>query len=144
VKVENQVPSFDNQESMSSQGFLLLNIVGALGIILLFMLGRKSVQNPAKLDLKLVPKNALVGPDDLYFHFGPESFPKTRNLNIRFMYNGNDFDAYEVLGVPPGCSLERIRFGFERRLRESGPESHAFFHAAYKAIIENFYQSQAV
>lgn len=120
----------------------MLNIAGAVGIILLFLIGRKSVQSPAKLSLKLVPKNALIPAEDPFVHFGPESFPKTRNLNIRFVYNGNDFDAYEILGVPPGSSIERIRFGFERRLRESGPESHAFFHAAYKAVVDNFYQSR--
>jgi hypothetical protein len=139
-KVEILFNHLDNKESMSSQGFLLLNGLVAIGVVVMFLWGRNSIAKPSRLNLK-EPKKSISNIDE-FTPFGSEHFSGIRNLNTRFMYNGNDFDAYEILGIPAGSSIERIRFGFERCLRESDPESHPFFHAAYRAIVANFYESR--
>lgn len=57
-----------------------------------------------------------------------------RSLNVIFNYNGHSWDAYEVLGLPAGSSIERVKEAYQVRLSESDDSSKAFLQAAYKAI----------
>lgn len=55
-------------------------------------------------------------------------------LNILFQYNGETWDAYEVLGLPAGSSAEAAQKAYEACISKQ-PESAAFFKAACDAII---------
>lgn len=55
-------------------------------------------------------------------------------LNVFFNYNGHSFDAYEVLGVPAGSTLEEVRSAFDKCLKMHDTESQELFHLAFTAI----------
>ncbi len=57
-----------------------------------------------------------------------------RPLNVVFNYNGETWDAYEVLGLPAGSSMERVEQAHRESLQRSDPSSHAFMNAALGAI----------
>lgn len=58
-----------------------------------------------------------------------------KTLNVIFNYNGHSWDAYEVLGVPAGSSLERVKSALEEGLKQVDPESRVFLETAYQAIL---------
>ncbi len=54
-------------------------------------------------------------------------------LNILFQYNGETWDAYEVLGLPAGSNYEQAKIAFEIAIKEKR-DSEAFLRAALDAI----------
>jgi hypothetical protein len=61
-------------------------------------------------------------------------FTRPSILNIHFSYNGHDFDAYEVLGVPAGTSLEKVEIAYRTALEKAESSSREFLDAAFRAI----------
>lgn len=57
-----------------------------------------------------------------------------RSLNVVFNYNGHSWDAYEVLGLPAGSSMESVEVAYQESLRRVDEGSKAFMQAAYEAI----------
>jgi hypothetical protein len=70
--------------------------------------------------------------------------PVERPLNVVFNYNGESWDAYEVLGLPAGSSLESVERAFQESLQRvdsgarplyaSGPRGHP----GAVGILQNF------
>lgn len=58
-----------------------------------------------------------------------------RPLNVHFNYNGHSWDAYEVLGLPAGSSLEKVEAAFKESIARVDVGSKPFMEAAYKAIV---------
>ncbi|MCB0365366.1 MAG: hypothetical protein H6624_08580 [Bdellovibrionaceae bacterium] len=58
-----------------------------------------------------------------------------KSLNVIFNYNGHSWDAYEVLGLPAGSSIEKVKAAFEESLAQVDPESRVFIETAYRAIV---------
>lgn len=68
----------------------------------------------------------------------PEVRKQDRPLQVFFNYNGETFDAFEVLGLPAGASAEQIG----RRLRELSNEGSLrdrSLHAAAFQALETTY-----
>lgn len=61
-------------------------------------------------------------------------FASEKSLNVMFLYNGHNFDAYEVLGLPAGSRREQVESAYRRALSASAAESHGFYEAALQAI----------
>lgn len=61
---------------------------------------------------------------------------QTKNLNVLFMYNGHDWDAYEVLGAPAGASLPLVTARYQELIRGADKGQLEFFEAAYQAILK--------
>lgn len=59
-----------------------------------------------------------------------------RELNIIFQYNGHDFDAYEVLGVPAGSSIDEVRRAHERALKTSDVEAKEMLDMALESVLK--------
>lgn len=57
-----------------------------------------------------------------------------RPLNVIFNYNGESWDAYEVLGLPAGSSQERVEAAFNDSMGRVDDKSKPFMLAAYDAI----------
>lgn len=55
-------------------------------------------------------------------------------LHVHFNFNGHSWDAFEVLGIKMGCSIEEIELALAKNLAHSAPDSHEFYNAAYSAI----------
>ncbi len=70
---------------------------------------------------------------------GPERFSHIqptgeRPLNVMFNYNGHSWDAYEVLGLPAGSSLEKVDEAYSQALKKADVASRGFLTAAHAAI----------
>lgn len=58
-----------------------------------------------------------------------------RELNVIFQYNGHDFDAHEVLGVPAGAGRQTVEKAYQELRKKSDSDSHEFIDTAYRAIV---------
>lgn len=114
--------------------FLLLNLII---VILLFILIRRSKGNDAPSKLNFNKKTPIdTGSFDFIFKSKQEnndSYEKV--LNILFQYNGETWDAYEVLGLPAGSHIEAAKKAYEVAVLNQ-PESKAFLKAALDAVIQ--------
>ncbi len=86
-------------------------------ISIIFLWGRRDSRNPSKLNLT------------------PSDMPNSKDVNPLFMYNGHSWDAFEVLGVPPGSSMEQIKKAFEESLIKTDRNSHEFLKTALTTIL---------
>jgi hypothetical protein len=66
----------------------------------------------------------------------PDKVPQQKKLNFHFIYNGHSWEAYEVLGLTPGASVEAVEEAYKKSLATSDPQSHDFMTTAYEAIIK--------
>jgi hypothetical protein len=67
-----------------------------------------------------------------YSHIQPSG---ERPLNVVFNYNGHSWDAYEVLGLEAGSSLEKVEVAFREAAIKVEAGSRPFLEAAYQAIL---------
>ena len=129
--------------------FLLYYAVGTLIAILLFMRGRR----PRGMQLKLGGKRGLDDAQASRMGEKPDSragasrgaepspprevnpAEAERMLNVMFNYNGHSWDAYEVLDLPAGANIARVREARESALEKVDPSSRDFIEAAYRAIL---------
>ena len=56
---------------------------------------------------------------------------------VVFNYNGETWDAHEVLGVARTDSLDSIKNTYSQRLQEMGDKAATFLKAAYDAILKS-------
>jgi len=108
--------------------------------LLIFLLAMSKKRKGMRLRLKgTSPKRGpdnlvhLDGrkPPDKYSHIQPAG---ERPLNVVFNYNGHSWDAYEVLGLPAGSSLESVERAYREALKSVDPGSSGFIEAAFHAI----------
>jgi len=117
----------------------------AVLFIVIYLLWRPAKHKPSRLKLRqndpakaLEPaqngaKSQSPGQD---FKNAPENSTRTeRQLNVIFQYNGHDFDAYEVFGVPAGTNLQNVKTAYEEILLKADSESRTFYEVAYRAIL---------
>jgi len=62
--------------------------------------------------------------------------PRSKSLNVHFQWNSHPWDAYEVLGIPAGCSPEAAAVAYQEQIKNGDPDSMLFFKAAYEAILK--------
>lgn len=55
-----------------------------------------------------------------------------------FVYNGHDWDAYEVLGVSPYSSFSEVTKVYQQQIKKADPGKHEFMQTAYMAILKKF------
>lgn len=60
--------------------------------------------------------------------------PREKNLNVLFNYNGHTWDAYEVLGLPAGASLDQVRVAYDKECAKVSRDSREFLTTAFRAI----------
>ncbi len=68
----------------------------------------------------------------------PEIRKQDRPLQVYFNYNGETFDAFEVLGLPAGATAEQIGKRL-KELKENGPIGDRSLHAAAFLALETTY-----
>ena len=136
---------------MNSQDFLMLNVACGLVFVVWYLSSRRnSGRRPTQLNLKAADSQPVllkaeerseklttpvVKAEAVKSVSSTESRP-VKNLNIVFMYNGHNFDAYEVLGVPAGSALPEVTRAYQQALQKTDPAGHEFLEAAYKAIMD--------
>lgn len=147
---------------MSSQDFLFINIGAAVVFIVWYLSARKkTTRQPVKLNLHAKDSAPVTLPaankqdhsqaskaslntnvpiniqeaHRIRDQKNAQANVKLKNLNQFFNYNGHTWDAYEVLGVPGGSSLEKVTQAYQEALKSTNKESHVFLETAYKAIL---------
>lgn len=80
---------------------------------------------PSQKEAWLEPEKVVAAP--------PE---KAKNLSIFFMYNGHDWEAHDVLGVPQGASLTLATEAYQKLLKTEDPSTFEFYEGAYNAILQ--------
>jgi hypothetical protein len=122
--------------------FLFLN--AAVVALVVFYILRRRPRSPLKYSLKPSGKGDSEKSPSQESSFGiktpaaPASGAagyQGKSLNVIFNYNGHSWDAYEVLGIPAGSSLERVKSALEEGLKQVDPESRVFLETAFQAIL---------
>ncbi len=109
--------------------FLYLN--GLLVLALIIYLLRRPKNRMSRLKLKNAHDVARAsdGPPA-----GETHFKRERALNVIFQFNGHDFDAYEILGVPAGSQWPAVESAYDRVLKTCDPGDDEIYHHAFNAI----------
>lgn len=114
--------------------FFALNLgILVLGVIYLFW--RIPRGSGFKLNLK---KGGRVFSPSFGSSRVPEVRKKDRPLQVYFNYNGETFDAFEVLGLPAGATAEQIGNRM-KELKDEGPIKDRSLHAAAFQALETTY-----
>lgn len=134
---------------MDSQLFLYLNLALAVFFLGWFWTARKNRgMTPTRLRLRTssremgtsksqIPTTSRYSNPLPKNSFSEDSVVrKAKNLNILFLYNGHDWDAYEVLGVPAGASLPLVTEKYQKLVKEADQGQLEFYQAAYQAILK--------
>lgn len=142
---------------MESQSFVVgLLILAALFFIAWFIAGRKggygrpNVLNMKKgegvsrailqSDMAPTPEYRDVTPqaEKLTQYSGAShlSPPPPPPAQATFVYNGHDWDAFEVLGVSPYSSFSEITKQYQIAIKKADGGKHEFLQAAYMAILK--------
>jgi hypothetical protein len=53
-----------------------------------------------------------------------------------FIYNGHDWDAYEVLGLSPYSSFSELTRVYQQQIKKADSGKHEFLQTAYMAILK--------
>ncbi len=96
-------------------------------LVIVWILYNRKNSKPSKLNLRAGYKNL----PDLVQKTKGKGGPKS--LDCLFMYNGHEFNAYEVLGIPAGSPIAAAEVAYET-LKSTTKSDHDFFHAAFDAI----------
>jgi hypothetical protein len=123
--------------------FVYLLFYSAIVILLVVMFirnGRR--QAPSQLRFgprRLEPGGSTSAPDlnlieSPQIHGGVNVRSRARALNVFFNYNGETFDAYEILGIPAGCGLPEARAHYERTFAAKTQCERFVYDAAILAL----------
>lgn len=140
---------------MNSQLFFFLNLAIGAGFLFWFLAGRKapgsqptplgSPKRPAAPPpkLRVVPAEPVVEQNraaekDAGAEERDRRIANAKSLNVPFLYNGHDWDAYQVLGIPAGASLPLVTKRYQDLLKDSVGGQREFYEAAYAAILKQF------
>ena len=121
-----------NNESVNPRHFILINGVLIALIVISFIIVKRGPRNPTRLRLK----NPRPRPNQPTVTVKPHAndVASEKSLNVFFNYNGHSWDAYEVLGVPAGSSLDAVRRAFHKAQSKQNGEAYDFVEAAFRAI----------
>jgi hypothetical protein len=146
------------------QHFLILNGLVVTLVVLSFIVMRRAPKGPVKLELrdeievasdqareaKAVaekPKPKFRDPRLGWKDYQPrlkrprvevlEPEDSGRSLNAFFNWNGHTWDAYEVLGIPGGSSVESARIAHDRAAALADAETLPFLKAALTIITNS-------
>lgn len=97
---------------------------------------KKMAETNLKNNLKNDPKNDPKS--DRSTQQTSPATPKRQFLPILFLYNGHDWDAYEVLGIEPGATLPQITAKYQLLIQNADPGKTEFLETAYKIILKKF------
>ena len=153
----------DKGSGLSAKQFLLLNTVFVILVVISYLFAKRGSRPPSKLRMiggsrstgspmtAASPKN-MVEVEEVedtvtnwsiqsegFTKPGPKSTspPKVKELNVMFSFQGKSWDAYQVLGLPAGSSLQAVNLQYQRLSQGSSSQSASLYQAAYQAILAN-------
>lgn len=148
---------------MDSQQLLYIILIALVFLFGLFLTVRRKPSQPTKLNVKAGEEfqstpskkqtgnkvnNLIEEPKDQPFLVEPArtkkevwlepepKLEKAKNLSIFFMYNGHDWEAHDVLGIPQGASLTIATEAYQKLLKNEDPSTFEFYEGAHNAILQ--------
>ncbi|WP_409477791.1 hypothetical protein [Pseudobdellovibrio sp. HCB154] len=125
---------------INSQLLLYLNLGIGLLLVLYFLSGRHKPKQPTRLNMRAKGSAEKVpvvleaeGKQEVAVTSG-EPREVGRSLAVMFMYNGHDWEAHDVLGVPQGASMHQVTMVYQELVKKSDARSLQFYEHAYAAI----------
>lgn len=126
---------------ISSQQIFYFGLLVAAFLVLLFSV-RRGQKPPTKLNLRAGEggprerKPAVRNGETISKEVEEAQAlaPGERSLNAVFNYNGHNFDAYEVLGLPAGARQAQVDEAYRRELAKSSEQSRDFIETAYRTL----------
>lgn len=113
--------------------FVLLNIIFI--IMFIYWLNKdKNKQKPSKLNFNRKKPLDSGTFDSILKDKSENNDQYEKVLNILFQYNGETWDAYEVLGLPAGSSVEDARKAYSN-MCPIRKDDTGFLQAALDAIV---------
>lgn len=91
--------------------------------------------NQKKPDFK-IEKMTILEPENVVQM--KDHVAKSKTLSIYFMYNGHEWEAHEVLGVPAGASMPQVTESYQKLIITSDPSTFSFYESAYQAILKRW------
>ena len=119
---------------MNSQQLLFINLIIIVIAALFFKLRRRKRQLPV-----IPPANEPVPAEIITAEVTPKITRIPREPGREqtfFVYNGHEWEAFEVLGLPSGVSLEIATRHYQELIRTSDPSTFEFYDAAYTCILK--------
>lgn len=88
--------------------------------------------------VKLVvePKVSLLEPEVPLAQTSSVKSTGSKQLSIFFMFNGHDWEAHQVLGIPQGAGVDVATRAYQEQLKTADPSSYEFYEAAHAAIFK--------
>lgn len=126
-----------------SQDYLYYVVGIGVFFVLIFSI-RRGQKQPTKLNLRAGEPGPHAPPKSLGPGLKPtiskealeaqklEPFEKT--LNAVFTYNGHNFEAFEVLGLPAGARGAMVEEAYKREIAKASPQGRDFIECAYQTI----------
>jgi hypothetical protein len=146
---------------VNSQQLFYFNLIVGVLFIAYFFFGRAKQKPPTKLNLRangseesshrekevvseknqtknlvVESKQSILEPEVLKSKPSTQTNQNTKQLSIFFMYNGHDWEAHEILGIPQGASVDVATKAYQEQLKTSDPSSYEFLESAYNAIFK--------
>ena len=124
---------------MNSQQLLFINLFIVVIVALFFGMKRPKrkqshVQTkPAGLESRAEILEAAV------IEIVPPLPPVTavsQRERIYFVYNGHEWDVFEVLGLKSGVSLEAATRHYQELIKTSDPSTFEFYDAAFSSLLK--------
>ncbi len=118
---------------MNSQQLFLINLIIVVGVALFFNFRRLK----RKQSIKLEPN-----PTEPVVEVQVEMTPKTDSVKpksreqIYFVFNGHEWEAFEVLGLQSGVSLETATRHYQELIKNSDPSTFEFYDAAFTSVLK--------
>lgn len=126
---------------VDQQTLIYLNLLFLVVIVLFFWTG-KSKDKTSKLNLG---GKAEVGSSQRKMALssqGPQ-YQKERNLGVIFNYNGHQWEAYQVLGVPAGSPLQDCLKAHQSFCKQADGQAQ-LYDLALQAIRESLQSSVTI
>ena len=140
---------------MNSQQLLIINFIVLSGLILFFILSRLKDKQHVRLNIKTGEKESLSEREGVETSNSnietlvvtevtvntevtldvPHSKSGKDNV-VYFLYNGHEWEVYEVLGLPRGSSFQIVTSQYQNLIKTSDPSTFEFYDAAYAAILK--------
>ncbi len=141
---------------MNSQQLLFINLLIVAIVAVLFLAKRLKHKQPSTATVERiwappvnneileaaviepVPPEAEIPPP--IAPIDPEATPvpksKTKRERIYFVYNGHEWDAFEVLGLVSGVGLDVATRHYQELIKTSDPSTFEFYDAAFSSFLK--------
>jgi len=120
---------------MEPSVFFIVNGLIALSFVLYFMSMKK--KKSSFHEIWEAPKDSQER-EGASSQKGRESTLE-KELTCQFMYNGENWDAFEILGVPAGSNLQMVEPAYRALKSKTHPDSFGIIEAAYGALKKLYY-----